>query len=31
MGRELQDLLAERYGCKIARRTVAYHRSAHRR
>jgi hypothetical protein len=29
--RQLQDLLAERYGCRIARRTVAYHRSAHRR
>ena len=28
---ELQELLASRYGCRIARRTVAYHRAAHRR
>jgi len=27
---ELQELLASRYGCRIARRTVAYHRAAHR-
>lgn len=29
--RELQSMLRERYGCDIARRTVAYHRRAHRR
>jgi hypothetical protein len=29
--RELQQMLEDRYGCKIARRTVAYHRRAHRR
>jgi len=29
--RELQEMLAERYGCRIARRTVAYHRGARRR
>jgi len=28
--RELQRILRERYGCRIARRTVAYHRRAHR-
>jgi len=28
--RELQEILQERYGCRIARRTVAYHRRAHR-
>jgi hypothetical protein len=28
---ELQQILASRYGCRIARRTVAYHRSPHRR
>ena len=28
--RELQRMLRERYGCRIARRTVAYHRRAHR-
>ena len=29
--RELQELLKERHGCDIARRTVAYHRRAHRK
>ncbi len=28
--RELQEMLRDRYGCDIARRTVAYHRRAHR-
>jgi DNA-directed RNA polymerase specialized sigma54-like protein len=28
--RDLQRVLQERYGCRIARRTVAYHRRAHR-
>ncbi len=28
--RELQEILREKYGCRIARRTVAYHRRAHR-
>jgi len=28
---DLQEILASRYGCRIARRTVAYHRAAHRR
>ncbi len=29
--RELQEVLQERYDCDIARRTVAYHRRAHRK
>jgi DNA-directed RNA polymerase specialized sigma54-like protein len=29
--RELQRILKTRYGCDIARRTVAYHRRAHRK
>jgi Sigma-54, DNA binding domain len=29
--RELQDILRERYGCRIARRTVAYHRRGQER
>jgi hypothetical protein len=29
--REIGDLLLTRFGCRIARRTVAYHRAGHRR